>query len=256
MSTTHYQKNTEQKNPDEFSSEYDDYMRDTPLEARFDPLTLKSLVEEAIPKHRAYDMFFGEYIEERKRMLGWDLSEKKRLSFYLPLFQAMASTSYADMYDLAYSHFVVFISELGLIKFQYDYQIEFCKAKEGTTSLLRLVTSPTRKQYYMQLDKQRICIGSGDNFRKGAAKHFAPSVPDWFYNAISNGAVYLNMTMSDFVYLCWCIGITEGIEEDKINSVVNDDSNAVIVDFNTELVIFLSRIDHIRSQIGELKEYV
>ena len=81
--------------PDFYQEQYDEYMRDTPLVARFDPMTIQMLVVDAVPKHAAYEMMFDEYLKQRSRFYEYDESEKKRLSFYLPLFPAMLSADFA-----------------------------------------------------------------------------------------------------------------------------------------------------------------
>ena len=61
---------------DFYQEEYDDYMRDTPLVARFDPATIQMLVADAVPKHAAYEMMFDEYLKQRSRFYEYDESEK------------------------------------------------------------------------------------------------------------------------------------------------------------------------------------
>jgi hypothetical protein len=222
----------------------DDYYESTKLEARFDPMTIQLLVVEAIQKHQAYGMLFEDYIKQRKKFMSYDETEKKRLSFYLPLFPAMMSADYATDFRISYNQFLVFMIELGLITFLYDYHDQYDTVKEGKKTLSKMVTSERNRIYYLQMDKQTICIGSCAGSRIGKVKHFTPNVPEWLYNAITDSATYINMSVSDFIYLCWCIGVQSSLTEDKVNPVLSGDNSAILSTFNHEFDIYAGQIDH------------
>jgi hypothetical protein len=222
----------------------DDYYESTKLEARFDPLTIQLLVVEAIPKHAAYGMLFEDYIKQRKKFMSYDETEKKRLSFYLPLFPAMMSSDYATAFDISYHQFLVFMVELGLITFMYDYHDQYQTVKEGKKTLSKLVTSERNRIYYLQMDKQTICIGSCGGFKNGKTKHFSPTVPEWLYNAITDSATYINMSISDFVYLCWCVGMKSALTNDQANPILDKDNTGILTSFDHEFSIYADRIEH------------
>lgn len=234
----------------DFQEEYDEYIENTPLEARFDPMTIQMIVTEAIPKHAAYDMMFDEYIKERTKFYEYDPSEKKRLSFYLPLFPAMLSADFATEYKISYHAFVVRLIELGLIHFQYDYHDEYQNIKTVKKNLSKLITTPTRKAHYLQMNKQDICLGSCAGARTPSNKHFTPSVPLWLYNAVTDCSSYINMSISDLVYLCWCIGLSKTIPESISNPVILLESELVMRDFDREIQILNKRIIDIESEIN------
>jgi hypothetical protein len=249
MTSTHPKTEYPEYDPTDPDS-LDEYYESTKLEARFDPLTIQSLVVEAIPKHAAYEMMFDEYIKQRSQLMNRDDSEHKRLSFYLPLFPAMLSADFATEYKLSYHRFLIFAIELGLIMFKYDYNEEYKLSKQGKRELSKTVTTSTRKLHYLQMDKQKICVGSCDNQRHGASKHFTPNVPEWLYNAISDCAAYLNMSITDFSYLCWCIGTTRTIPNDIMNPLLDRENSVIIQSFETELSIYTDRIRAIQIHIN------
>jgi hypothetical protein len=234
----------------DYQEDYDEYVEETKLEARFDPLTIQMLVVEAIPKHAAYEMMFDEYLKQRSRFYEYDETEKKRLSFYLPLFPAMLSADFATEYQISYHSFLVRLIELGLIHFQYDYHEEYQFIKNSKKNLSKLIKTETKKSYYLQLNKQNISLGSCAGARMSGTKHFTPSVPEWLYNAVSDCSAYINTTTSDFVYLCWCIGLLETIPERISNPVILLESELITRDFRREILILNERIKDIVFEIN------
>jgi hypothetical protein len=233
-----------------FQEDYDEYVEETKLEARFDPLTIQLLVVEAIPKHAAYGLMFDEYLKQRSRFYEYDASEKKRLSFYLPLFPAMLSADFATEYKISYHAFLVRLVELGLIHFMYDYHEEYQFIKTSKKNLSKLIHNETKKAYYLQLNKQNICLGSCNGARSLSTKHFTPSVPEWLYNAASDCSAYINTTTSDFIYLCWCIGLVETIPSHISNPVILLESELLVKDFSREIKILNERIKDIVCEIS------
>lgn len=235
---------------DFYQEDYDEYIEGTKLEARFDPMTIQLLVTEAIPKHAAYEMMFDEYLKQRSRFYEYDETEKKRLSFYMPLFPAMLSSDFATEYKISYHSFLVRLIELGLIHFQYDYHEQYQFIKTSKKNLSKLITDDFKKTYYLQLDKQNICLGSGCEARSSKTKHFTPNVPEWLYNAVSDCSAYMNTSISDIAYLSWCIGLVETISPDITNPIIIKESQNIIDSFNRELYIQERRISDILSIIN------
>ena len=225
-----------------YQEDYDEYIQNTPLEARFDPATLQMLVVEAIPKHAAYEMMFDEYLKERNRFAEYDESKTKRLSFYIPVFPAMRSMDFAYEYKISLHKFLVNIVELGLITFMYDYHDEMETIKRGRASLGPSLSSQSSKIHYLQIGKQKITLGSGCSARTDASKHFAPSVQIWMYNALTDAAATLNMSCTDLAYLCWCIAVKKTINNNIVDKFVDSDISDILTYFNVELEIYTRRI--------------
>lgn len=61
------------------------------------------------------------------------------------------------------------------------------------------------------------------------------AVPDWLYDAVSDVAVNLNMSVSDFVYLCWCIGASTAISENMVPEIVGKDFSAILSRFRMSM---------------------
>ncbi len=230
---------------------YEEYISSTPLEARFDPATIQIMVVEAIQKHAAYEMQFDEYLRQRSRFSEYDESEKKRLSFYLPLFPAMRSQDFAYEYEISLNKFLVNLVELGLITFLYDYHGDCSETKRAKHELSKAITSERTKILYLQVDKQKINLGSTVGSRDGISKHFSPGVQEWFYNAINDAAAYLNMTTSDLAYLCWCIGVQKTLKQDIIDKMLDKDIDNVMQLFRYELEIYLNRINSLLKDVAE-----
>jgi hypothetical protein len=234
---------------DEFQDEYDDYIRDTPLEARFDPLTIEMLVVEAIPKHAAYEMTFEEYLKERARFSEYDSTEKKRLTFYLPLYPAMRSQDIADLHNnTSINRFLVVLLELGLITVLYDYHTEISLLKQSRREMQQYLTCERAAQRYVHMDRQKVVLHSTHGYKSGDSKHFSPWCQDWFYNAITDTASYINTSASDMAFLCWCMGMQKvSIEH---TDVITDKLVAEVVSkFDFEFGAYAERVGTILSGI-------
>jgi len=238
---------------EQIEDELEEYEENNPLEARFDPRTIELLVTEGIGKHKAYSMNFDEYVENRSSVLNYDLTEKKRLCFFLPQFQSSAAVDLATAYGLGVYQFVTFMAELGLITFQFDYNDEFELVKQSRSGLLKMVTSASNKMHYMTACGLKIATGSCTNSRDGTCKKFTPAVPDWFYNAITDKAIHLGMSTTDFVYLCWCIGISKKLPVLHQNPVLFKESEIIIDDFNEKLLNYTKLIRYTQSQMIGVK---
>lgn len=241
-----------------FQVDYDDYIESTPLEARFDPATIQMLVVEAIPKHAAYEMSFEEYLKQRSRFSEYDGSEKKRLSFYLPLYPALRSHDFADDYRLSLSRFMVTVLELGLIHILYDYNAEVQTIKQSRKQMGRYLTNERSMQIYSHIARYTIELGSSSNTRNTnggqGSRHFSPSCQDWFYNALTELATSLGMSNSDMAYLCWCNGITQTLRNDIIDNMAANICRIVLDQFNLELNMRHKRILAVLSEIKDESE--
>lgn len=232
----------------DFQAEYDEYMASTPLEARFDPLTIQQIVVEASPKHQAYGMQFQEYYAARHKMAGYDESETRRMTFYFPSYMANVAVDLSTINKVSTYPFVLALSELGLIHAQVDYADDFTIAKDARLKIFQLVRSDEGQNRYMQLEKQTIELGSAVGARKNKAKHLAPSVPLWFSNAATELACRLNISVSDLIYFSWCYGIVNCLPHEQIPEYILDDISKVVKQFNYEIRQYSERIMDILKQ--------
>lgn len=230
-------------NADFYQEEYEEYMRDTPLVARFDPMTIQLLVTEAVPRHAAYGMMFDEYAKQRSRFTEYDDSEKKRLSFYFQRLPSRVSSDLAFTYKTSHHRFMILIIELGLITFHVDYHDEYNMAKTIRKKVFDGVETETNLKQYMQIEKQTIELGSGAGRMQGSTKHFVPSVPEWLYNAVTDASIYLNMSISDFTYLCWCIGVRNNLPDSVLPKIMGQKFDDTINTFNFELNEYIDSIN-------------
>lgn len=234
---------------DFYQEEYDEYMKATPLEARFDPTTIQMLVVEAIPKHAAYEMMFDEYLKQRSRFSEYDDSAKKRLSIYLPLFPAMRSQDFAYECKVSLHKFLVTILELGLITVLYDFHEDCSEAKMSKDLLSKSIRDSRSKLRYLQIDKQKVGLSSGAGMRVGGSRHFTPHVQEWMYNAVNDTAAYLNMTASDLAYLCWCVGVQKTLPLGMVDVMLDKDIDIIVDTFRYELLMYVKRINGLVSEI-------
>ena len=224
-----------------FQEDYDDYIENTPLEARFDYLTIQTIVTEGFEKHQAYGMSFEEYRIQRARMMDYDETEKKRLTYYLPKYNARVASDLAFRNKASYHKFTILMIELGLIHFQVDYHDEYESVRCGRDKLFSGIDDIGGEHRYMQLEKQTIDLGTCNNARSGK-KHFSPNVPEWLYNATFEISNYLNMSSSDLVFLSLCIGITNCLTETSIPKKVIENAEDVVSSFDTEIRAYSKRI--------------
>ncbi len=221
-----------EQHPDEFSDD------DSSIENKFDWRAIRMLCVEAIPKHKAYGMSFKEYRERRESVLDEDTTERKRLSFYMPSIQAAVAIPYSIEYRCSYHRFILLLIELGLIKFQYDYHDEYSAIKRVREKSISMLTGSMESEVkFMTFSKQSIDIlASGAGFRNGGSKHFVPSVPEWLYNSIADVSVYLNISISDVAYLCYCIGFSTCIP--NANEYAKDACDQIISKFSAQLNVY------------------
>lgn len=224
-----------------------------PEPQRFDWRTISLCVSCAI-KHDSYGMSFADYQKKRSNYLDRDANEKQNLTFYLPLFPSMISSDICTEYHLSRTPFIIRLMELGMITFQYDYHEHYSLLKSNRKRVSKLITTLKTKMCYLQMDKQTIVLNSCGGSKNGATKRYSPKVPDWFYNAASDAAVNLNMSLSDFCYLCWCIGMIKSIPEEQRNPVLNLEIEEILTHFNYELHMYTEQIKHILLMINDGKE--
>jgi len=231
--------------------EYDDYLLNTPLEYRFDYTTIELAVVEAFPKHAAYGMTFQEYVVQRTRFSEYDPSEKKQMCFYFQKFPARVASDLALLNKLPLYPFVILMAELGLIHFHVDYHHEYSLIRDGRKAIFTQLTNVDAMNSYQQLDKQTIELGTGTGARKGKASQFNTSTPKWLYNAISDTATYLNMSISDFVYLCWCIAAKYCLDNDQIPIMVAREIDQTCQQFDFEFKHYGNRIESILTDMKQ-----
>jgi len=231
--------------------EYDIWLMSTPLEARFDIDTLETLVCEGIAKHAAHDMTLEEYIKSRTKFIRYDDTEKKRLSFYLPLFPAMRSADFADQFNISLTKFLVSSIELGLIRFMFEYHEQYDGAVSIKRAIGRKITDTPSKIMYMQISKQKISLNSATGVKSGEATHFTPNVYEWFYDALAATSIALNISMTDLCYCCWCITMQNAMSNDMIDSMLGQDISDVLHYFDVEIDIYGRRIENLLSYINE-----
>jgi hypothetical protein len=231
------------KYPTDDYPDEDEYLENTPLEARFDVSTISSLCVEAVPKHAAYGMMLEEYQKQRSRFMQTDTSEKKRLSFYLPAFYGRVAVDLSIMNKLSHYRFLILLCELGIITFQHDFFENYNTVRTGRHKICSLLNNKAACSLYMQLDQHTIELNSGSGYHGGKAKHFTPTVPEWLYNALTETATNLNMGISDFVFLCLCIGIVNALPEDNIPKLVGEEMGEIIHGFELGLSGYTYQIE-------------
>jgi hypothetical protein len=234
-----------QKASFDFQDEYDEYIKSTPVEARFDYLTIEMAVTEAFPKHEAYGMMFSEYHRMRAKLSGYDESEKRRLSFRVPNYYAHVMSDLALINKVSLHRAMILLIELGLIHFQVDYHTEYTNIRASRNRLFTEIKTPEDRSMYRQVEKQTIVLNSGSG---GSANitHYSPSVPEWLYNAIMDIRAYLNMSGTDFIFFCWCYGCINCFEENIIPDIIRSDIKKICDEFNLEIKASYSRINTIK----------
>lgn len=221
-----------------------------PIEDRFDWQTTKALCVGDVRKHKAYGMNIEEYAKNRRSYMDSDDTERHRLSYYLPKFPAMLTLDMANSIDMSTHRFMILLIELGLINFQVDYHSKYQIAKKHRRDIHKQVRTQKAKTYYMQLDKQTISLSTGSGHRNGISKHFSPSVPLWLYDAVTEVAANLNMSISDLVYICWCIGVSKTMPNDCVCKMLDEEINTIMDIFITEFEIYIKRISDIACELN------
>lgn len=237
--------------PDQYAEHHQSLLEDIPEEDRFDWQTTKALCVGDVRKHRAYGMNIEEYARRRKEFMDADDTEKRRLSFYLPVFDAMISTDISNDIKMSVHRFIILIIELGLINFQTDYHDKYQVAKNYRRPLYKTIKTAHQKRIYSQLLKQTINVNSAAGYRAGACKHVTPYVPMWLYDAVLEVSSNLNMSISDMIYVCWCIGISKTVPDKYSCEVLNNEISEVMDNFITEFDMYIERISEIESKLKD-----
>lgn len=211
----------------------DDYIANTPLEARFDPSTIELIVTEAFPKHDAYGMLFADYHAKRSCMQGYDESDKKRLSFRFPAYFAHVAADIALLQKVSLHRSIVLLVELGLIHFQVDYHDSYADIRTWRTDSYKNLKTEESLRKYRRMERHGVVIGSAVTGR--ASPQFVPSVPEWLYNAVMDIKSYLNMSGSDFVFFCWCYGCINCMTDDQIPEIIREDIKKSCNEFDYEI---------------------
>lgn len=222
-----------------------------PESERFDWQTTKALCVGDVKKHKAYDMGFEDYLKNRRAYMDADDTERHRLSFYIPKFHSMLTTDMAITLDMSIHRFLGTIIEIGLINFQVDYHDQYQVTRAHRKKIIRRLTGERQRNVYMQMDKQTISIGSCTGYRGGGNKHYSLSVPLWLYDAITEVAGNLNMSITDVVYLSWCIGTSKTLPPHCICGLLDKDTHEVKEKFIFELKMYVTRIKEMESLFND-----
>lgn len=224
----------------ETEQEYNDYVESTPLEARFDPLTIEMAVTEAFPKHEAYGMLFKDYHVHRVKLSGYDESEKKRLSFRFSGHFAHVATDIALSQNVSLHRALVLLIELGLIHFQVDYHDDYQSIRDWRLNSYKGIVDLDSERKYKRIVRHEIKLDP--TITGGATAHFVPSVPEWLYNAVMDTKSYLNMSASDFIFFCWCYGCVNCFEDTDIPDLIMDGIKSVCSNFEYEVEEYQNQI--------------
>lgn len=225
----------------EYQEDYDEYIENTPVEARFDYLTIQMAVTEAFPKHEAYGMMFADYHRKRSSMQGYDDTDKKRLSFRMPSYFAHIATDIALTQKVSTHRVIILLIELGLIHFQIDYKDEYNDIRTWRMNSYKNINDDESLRKYKRIERHNIVLNSGGR----SCPHFAPSVPEWLYNAVMDTKAYLNMSYSDLVFFCWCYGCVNCFEENEIPNIIINDISKVCSDFRYEVLEYQKQIQNL-----------
>jgi hypothetical protein len=238
-----------QNQPEQYAEYHEQMIDETiPMEDRFDWQATKSRCRTGCRTHKAYGMSIDEYVKNRNQYIETDDNEHKQLSFYLPLFPSMVSSDYASLLKISTTRFLIMMIELGLISFQVDYQNQYEVVKIGRENLLKAMRNNETKNVYLQIAKHNIALGSCTGARNKDSKHHTPSVPKWLYDSVSDAATYLNMSTSDLVYLCWCIGVSSSFPPHLKNIMVDEDIQQIITHFKFEIDMYSKQISFLLSE--------
>lgn len=195
----------------------------------------------AVPHHPAYGMSFPEYKKNRNALTSSDDVEKVRLSFRLTPFMSMVSSALATRHKLSHYRFLILVIELGMINFQKDYQDDYETIKQFRENMLAHLSDDEQSHQFMQLEKQTVDMG----IISRTYKCFTPTVAEWLANTVRDTSVYLNMSTSDFVNLCWCLGIERTMPD--VPPQVHKYAIKQIKQFDREFGEYHKRISQIKS---------
>ena len=224
---------------DFYQDDYDEYVENTPLEARFDYLTIQMAVTEAFPKHEAYGMLFADYHRKRSTMQGYDESEKKRLSFRLTSYFSHVAADIALTQKVSMHRAMILLIELGLIHFQVDYHEEYNVIRKWREDFYNNLESKEDLRKYKRVERNVISLESGGR----VCPHFTPSVPEWLYNTIMDMKAYLNISSSDLIFFCWCYGCVNCFNDSDIPNIIRDDLLKVCSEFDYEIKEYQKQIE-------------
>lgn len=191
-----------------------------------------------VPNHPAYGMTFSEYKKHRNDVISSDDKEKVRLSTRLPAFINRVSADMALRNGVSHYRFLVLILELGMINFQKDYHEKYQIIKSGRNDMYKRLSTEKNRRLYEQLDKQFIDM---EIVARGS-KHMTPTVAEWLANATNDIATYLNMSISEFVVLCWCIGVSKSMEAEDLPLQVKLEITKKLQYFDQEITFYSDRI--------------
>lgn len=206
---------------------------------------IRIICASAVPHHPAYGISFEEYKNNRTKYSD-DEQETTRIASRLPKFISRVSSDMAIMHKISHYRFIVLILELGMIHFKHDYADMYETIRHGREVMFNSLTTERNRMLYEQLDKQNI----GMTCTSATRKLITPTVPLWLGDSVRETATYLNMSVSDFVFLCWCIGISKTIPKERIPNMIQLEITSTLSFFKFEFEVYSDRIIEITSKMS------
>ena len=199
-----------------------------------------------VPNHEAYGMSFGDYKNRRNSIHTSEDDESIRICFRMTRFLTSISVDLSTLNSMSHYRFIILALELGLIHFQHRYHEDFGILKGIKASNIYGITDSTTEAKYSTLNNYTISTNS-----ERSARSLTPTVPQWLGNAIKDNATNLNMSTSEFAFLCWCIGVSSTVTnlQPYIKTKIETYINKFDIDFNT----YMSVVKSVSKDIKNLK---
>lgn len=194
----------------------------------------------AIDNHPAYGLTFSEYKKRRWEFLNNDDKDTIRIGFRLPPFIGQISADMALSNGLPHYRMLILLVELGLIHFQRDYHDHYQIIRAIRSNMSTTLATEDARAHYEQARKYTIVML---NYSRDS-KVLTPTVSEWLGNAVKDTAVYLNMSVSEFSYLCWCIGVSNSMRGD-LQPAVQSEVDKVLKHFDFQIGMYTRFIETI-----------
>ena len=233
---------TQRPNPSELPDEVQEALN-TNYEWKDDTMML--VCTSYVPDHPAYGMTFDEYKKNRVDFMSPSDVEKISLSFRLPPLLSQISTDTAYDYNLSYYKFLTMIIEIGMIYLQQDYHEEYSIASDYRTAAKNDIKTEQHLAIYEQIRKQTITI---DVSIPRTVPPTHPMVVEWLANAATEYSNHLNMGKTEFINLCWAMGVVKSKPKNIPDPILVRCEN-MIKKFEIELKMYCDRIVYLRDQI-------
>ena len=202
---------------------------------QYDWKTVQALCINTVKDHPAYQLSFSEYQERRREFIHGDADVKVHLSYYLPKFIGSVCRILARNHKLSLSHFCTLLIEMGLITFQQDYHDTVSAIAVQNANMYNALEDPKNIRTFKAWDKMTISLNSINGYRDGNSIHQSPMIGEWLAGAIVDTAMNLNMTQSDFAFLCVCKGLIKLNESERLVYSLKIELDEMIAHFESEL---------------------